>query len=124
MHKNSWRISLAGLVVLVSTTFCILTPRPTLEFMPDKLPNALVGHIYDVEILIARNVTPVGNYSISAGVLPPGLALVVDKQVHTAVITGTPGQAGTFKFTVSVWCYGTNVSGQTGDKQYTLVVGE
>jgi hypothetical protein len=124
MHKNSLRIALAGLAVLLSTSFCILTPRPALEFLPGQMPDAQVGHPYEVEILIAQNVTPVGNYSISDGALPPGLELVMDEQLHTARITGTPNQAGTYPFTVSVWCYGTNVSGQTGEKQYTLVVGE
>jgi hypothetical protein len=37
-------------------------------------------------------------------------------------IHGTPTTPGSYTFTISVWCYGTNVSGQTGDKQYTLVV--
>jgi hypothetical protein len=124
VHKNSLLIVLAGLVVLMSTTFCILTLRPALEFMPDKLPGAQVGHPYNLEILISRNVTPVGNFSISDGALPPGLELLMDEQLHTARITGTPSQSGTFKFTVSVWCYGTNVNGQTGEKQYALVVGE
>jgi hypothetical protein len=126
MHKKGLLALLAGLAVLLSTSFCILTSltRPALQFLPDKLPDARVGQPYKVDILIAKNVTPVDNYSISAGALPPGLELVVDTQLRTAKIAGTPNQAGTFEFTVSVWCLGTNVSGQTGDKQYTLVVGE
>ena len=35
---------------------------------------------------------------------------------------GVPEESGTYKFIVSVWCYGTNVSGQTGEKEYTLLV--
>lgn len=124
MHKNSLLITLAGLVVLLSTTFCITTPRPALQFLPDKLPAAQVGGTYKQEILIAGNATPVGNYSISGGVLPPGLELIMDEQTHSGRIAGTPTLAGTYQFTVSVWCYGTNVSGQTGDRQYSLVVGE
>jgi len=83
-----------------------------------------VGVPYKVDILVGGNLTPVGNYSIADGILPPGLHLVVDEDLHTAKISGTPTQTGTFQFTVSVWCYGTNVSGQTGEKKYTLVVGE
>ena len=124
MHKNSIRLTLAGLVVLLSTTFCNLTPRPALQFLPDQMPEARTGFPYEVEILISGNATPVGNYSISSGALPPGLELIMDEQLHIARISGTPTQTGSYKFTVSVWCYGTNVSGQTGDKQYTLVVGE
>ena len=123
MHPKRVRILMAGLAVLLSTTFCILTPRPALEFKPDQLPAAHLGQAYQVDILVAGNETPVGNYSISAGALPPGLQLVMDQTLRIGRITGTPSQAGTFKFTVSVWCLGTNVSGQTGDKQYLLVVG-
>ncbi len=67
MPKNILLAALAGLVVLLSTTFCSLTPRPALQFMPDKMPDATVGYPYNVEILVAGNVTPVGNYSISTG---------------------------------------------------------
>ena len=122
-HKSNFFLILASLVILLSTIFCILTPRPELEFKPDQLPEVQVGQPYQVNILISGNVTPVGNYSISEGALPPGLTLVMDKTLRIGRISGTPTQAGTFKFTVSVWCLGTNVNGQTGAKQYTLVVG-
>jgi hypothetical protein len=124
--KNTLLIVLAGLAALLSTTFCIIFPisRPELSFMPDKMPDARVGVAYKVEIVVSGNATPVGDYSIPDGALPPGLELVMDEQYHTARIEGTPTQAGIYTFTVSVWCYGTNVSGQTGEKQYTLVVGE
>ena len=124
MQKNGFHLVLAGLAVLLSTSFCIMTPRPALEFMPDKLPAAQVGKPYQEDILISRNVTPVGDYSLSEGTLPPGLDLVMEKNLRIGRISGTPTQAGTYKFTVSVWCLGTNVNGQTGDKQYTLVVGQ
>jgi len=124
MHRNSFLIMLGGLAVFLSTTFCIITPRPALQFLPEKLPDARVGQSFKVEIVISGNVTPVGNYSISAGALPPGLDLIWDEQNRTGKLTGIPAQAGTYQFTVSVWCLGTNVGGQTGDKRYSLVVGE
>ncbi|MGB8215636.1 MAG: Ig domain-containing protein [Anaerolineales bacterium] len=124
MNKNILRAALGGLAILLSTCFCILTPRPALVFTPDQMPEARVGQPYHAEILISGNVTPVGNYSISAGALPPGLALVMDQQLRIGRISGTPTQPGTYSFTVNVWCYGTNISGQTGEKQYTLVVGK
>jgi hypothetical protein len=123
MHKNSFRLVLAGLAILLSTTFCVLTP-PSLEFKPDQLPTARAGQPYHADILITQNVTPVDNFSITEGTLPPGLTLVMDRTVRIGRISGTPSQAGTYQFTVSVWCLGTNIPGQTGDKQYTLVVGE
>ena len=124
MHKKNLCLVLASLAILLSTSFCILTPRPGLDFMPDKMPAARVGQPYQVDILIARNVTPVGNYSISDGALPPGLQLVMDRELRIGRISGTPTQTGTYKFTVSVWCLGTNVNGQSGEKQYNLVVGQ
>ena len=122
-QKNSLLLILASLMILLSTSFCILTPRPALEFLPDKLPVAQVGQPYQVDILITRKMTPVGSYSITDGALPPGLHLVMDQNTRIGRISGTPTQAGMVKFTVSVWCLGTNVNGQTGNKQYTLVVG-
>ena len=124
MHKNSLRLTLAGLVVFLSTTFCILTPRPALQFMPNKLPDAKVRQAYKVELVISGNVTPVGDISVSDGALPPGVELVFNEQLRTAMVAGMPSQTGSYQFTVNAYCLGTNVSGQTGDKQYTLVVGE
>jgi hypothetical protein len=123
-HNNGLLLILAALAFLLSTTFCILTPRPALQFKPDQLPEIRVGQPYQVDILITGNVTPVGDYSISDGALPPGLTLVMDQNLRIGRISGTPSQPGTYKFTVSVWCLGTNVNGQTGDKQYTLLVAQ
>jgi hypothetical protein len=122
LHKNNFLLILGSLAIFLSTTFCILTPRPALQFKPDTLPQIRVSQPYLVDILVAGNVTPVGDYSVSDGALPPGLTLVMDQNLRVGRISGIPTQSGTYKFTVSVWCLGTNVNGQTGDKQYTLVV--
>ena len=129
------RISPIALVVLAFVIFatmaCIcssvvpfLDPVEPLVFDPDELPDAQVGVPYEVTISISQNRTPAGDISLSEGTLPPELELVYVQAEDTAKITGTPTQAGTFAFTISVWCYGTSVNGQTGDKQYTIVVGE
>ena len=88
------------------------------------MPAAKVGQPFQLDITITRNVTPVGFYSITNGTLPPGLKLASERGQPTGRISGTPSQAGTYTFTVSVYCLGTNVAGQTGEMQYTLVVGE
>jgi hypothetical protein len=94
-----------------------------LKFDPPTLPPAQLGVPYEVEIKISENRTPAGDFSVAPDALPPGLELIkVEDVPDTARITGTPTQAGTYTFTISVWCYGTNVSGQTGEKDYTLVV--
>ena len=65
----------------------------------------------------------VGGASVAPGTLPPGLTLeLLPGQVDTVRISGTPTTAGTSEFTVSVWCFGTNVSGQTGEQRYAITV--
>jgi hypothetical protein len=96
--------------------------RPALEFKPSQLAAATVGKRYRARITIAQNVTPVGEMSVASGNLPPGLTFTFQQRQSAAVISGTPSKAGTYKFTVSAWCFGTNVSGQTGKQVYQLVV--
>ena len=99
------------------------TPRPPLQFSPATLPDAQVGSSYAATITVSQTATPVGGASIKDGALPAGLTLALAKQpMNTIQISGTPTVSGTFTFTVSVWCYGTNVSGQTATQQYVLVV--
>ena len=93
-----------------------------LKFTPDDLPDAQVGNVYDEEIRVTLNNTPVGDFFISEGTLPEGLEFTFLEGEDAATITGTPTEAGTFSFTVSAWCFGTQVSGQTGDKSYSLIV--
>jgi hypothetical protein len=97
--------------------------REPLEFNPSSLPNAKVDVPYVVEIKVTKNVTPVGDFMIDPNILPPGLELIILEDVaDTARITGVPEKAGTYTFTINVWCYGTMVSGQMGSKEYTIVV--
>ncbi len=99
------------------------TPRPDLQFSPATLPDAQVGSAYDATITVNQAVTPVGGASLQDGALPAGLDLVLAREpANTIQISGTPTVAGTFNFTIYVWCYGTNVSGQTAAPGYTLVV--
>jgi hypothetical protein len=93
-----------------------------LKFIPENVPNAQIDEAYEAEIHVTLNNTPVGDIAISDGALPTGLELAKVDGEDTARISGTPTEAGTFTFTVSAWCYGTQVSGQTGDKEYTIVV--
>ncbi|MBI5839753.1 MAG: hypothetical protein HZB19_06595 [Chloroflexi bacterium] len=110
-------------LTLFPTDERIQPERGPLKFDPETLPNAQVGVPYEVEIKVTQNVTPVGDFSVAPERLPLGLELVMAEDVgDTARITGTPEELGTFTFVVSVWCYGTNVSGQAGDMEYTIVV--
>jgi hypothetical protein len=97
--------------------------RGPLKFDPASLPDAQVGVPYDAKVTITQNVTPAGGFSISEGALPRGLTMEKVQDENSARISGTPEEAGTFTFKISVWCYGTNVSGQTGEMSYTITVG-
>lgn len=119
-----WPRPLLPALVMFATLGCILftPPRGPLKFAPEALPDAKLGVPYDVKVSISDNATPAGEFSISEGTLPGGLALEKVEAEDAVRISGTPQEAGTFKFRVSVWCYGTNLSGQTGERQYTLIV--
>ena len=118
------RVRLALVLVILAAGLGACTPaRPALAFSPSALPNATAGSPYLQTITVSNNVTPVGDISVSSGTLPPGLTLnFVRGSAVSADLTGTPTTAGTYVFTVSAWCLGTNVSGQTGDQSYALVV--
>jgi putative Ig domain-containing protein len=107
----------AGLVLLGCTM-----GRAELEFMPSEIQPALVGQPYLAAISVERNETPVGDMWVSSGALPPGLELTFEDGTDTGEIAGTPTLEGSYTFTVEVWCFGTNVGGQTGSASYTLVV--
>jgi hypothetical protein len=125
MQKHRLGVPLLAVCLMLPVAACLWIPevRPALTFSPEELPDGQAGLPYDVEIIVAMNATPVGAFGISEGSLPAGLSLEKMDTGNSARISGTPQQTGTYAFTVSVWCYGTNVSGQSGDKSYTLIVG-
>jgi hypothetical protein len=106
-----------------STPTHTVRPAPALQFSPETLPDAQVGSPYAATITVGQTATPVGGASVSAGALPAGLELALSEQHDSKIqISGTPAAAGTFRFSIYVWCYGTMVSGQTATHEYTLVV--
>ena len=112
-----------GLCTCLTFPLGIETERPSLKFDPAGLPEGQVGVTYDVKVTVSENVTPVGEFSLVEGSsLPPGLELVRVEGEDAARITGTPTTAGTYTFTLDVWCYGTMVNGQTGAQEYTIVI--
>ncbi len=108
---------------LVSASCFIFTPsRGPLKFDPPVLPGAQVGVQYEAVVTISGNETPVDGFSVSEGSLPAGLTIQRQEHESVARIIGTPQQPGTYKFKVFVWCLGTNVSGQVGEKEYSITV--
>ena len=102
--------------------------RPPLAFSPLELPEARLGHPYEVTITISGNETPVFLISVDSGELPPGLILHYEEwddiDGRTSRIEGVPEKAGEFEFVVSAQCRATYFSGQTGEQRYTLLVRE
>ncbi len=108
---------------LVSVSCFLFTPsRGPLKFDPPVLPGAQVGVPYDAVVTISGNETPVDGFSVSEGSLPAGLSIQRQEHENVAHIIGTPQQAGSYKFKIFVWCLGTNVSGQVGEKEYSITV--
>lgn len=97
-------------------------PYGPLAIAPDALPEAKIGEAYQVEIRISQNVTPVGDMSIDLNALPEGLEFNFIQGEDRATISGVPQEAGEFNIIVNAWCYGTNVSGQTIEKDYRIIV--
>ncbi len=110
---------LFALAVAVSGLACT---DDALTFAPDTLSPAMVGQPYEARLTISGNRTPVGSMSLESGALPPGLALDYAQIQSFATISGTPRQAGMFRFTIAAWCMGTNQPGQTGRRDYELTV--
>ena len=110
------------LALLISSLACRALSGPDLVFTPNTLPQAQAGVPYEVEIQVSQNQTPAGNFYISEGNLPKGLKFEFLQGKDKARISGVPQESGAFTFKASVWCYGTNVSGQKGEQEYTLEV--
>lgn len=108
-------------IVLGPVQGCSDDEAPTLTFSPDSLPAARNGEAYNVTITISGQESAVYTIELSSGELPSGLSLEYSGS-NTASIQGTPTETGSFTFTILAACYGTNKSGQTDSKQYTLVV--
>jgi hypothetical protein len=114
-----------GLLPLALLFVVLLACRctsPPLAFSPPELPEAQVGQPYEATITVSGNHTPVFLISVDSEELPPGLTLHYEDNASTAEIKGVPEKAGEFEFTVRAYCYGTNVSGQTGERRYRLLV--
>ena len=93
-----------------------------LKIEPASLPKGELGADYEVQIFVRDKVNPISSVIIFEGALPAGLELVFVDGEDSFTIRGEPEETGSFTFTVAVSCFGTMVSGQSGQMEYTNVV--
>ena len=110
-------------IVATDSNFCkvsilynlIVSPQgcPVMSFTPDSLSYG-VGGVFYSEVVAASGGTGPYIYMVTAGHLPPGLALDPD----SGVISGTPDTYGIYQFTISavdsIFC--------VGSMDYTIIV--
>jgi hypothetical protein len=118
--RNRFPLLLMTLFLAIPALAC--GKSNALVFSPEKLSEGQAGLPYKAVISLTNQNTPAFSMGAPVENLPPGLTGTFDQEKQTYIISGTPTQPGTYKFTVSAICYGTNVSGQSGEKDYELVV--
>lgn len=92
------RLLVTFLVIFLSS---LLFASPVLAapgIVPSTLPPAQVSVSYSAVLIPFGGTPPYTNWTVSSGVLPPGLTL----GATTGVISGTPTTAGTYTFFVTV----------------------
>jgi hypothetical protein len=83
---------------------------PTLDILPNTLPNGIVAEPY-LQLITAVNGVAPYTFAVTSGTLPPGLMLAAD-----GTLSGTPTQAGLFNFIVTA----TDQFGATATQAYSL----
>lgn len=91
----------------------------TLTISPATLSNGTVASSYSQALVVTGGTSPY-TWTLSAGSLPPGLALGASTTASNT-IGGTPTTAGTYSFTVSVTDATTGTS-QQGTVTFTVTI--
>jgi uncharacterized protein YhjY with autotransporter beta-barrel domain len=92
------------------TGYSLTVSAPTISFTPATLPDGTTGQAY-AQTLTASGGTAAYSYGLTAGALPPGVALAA-----AGALSGTPTAAGTFGFTITV----TDAHGFSTGNAYSL----
>ncbi|WP_423603363.1 putative Ig domain-containing protein [Sphingomonas sp. MS122] len=100
--------ALFGLILLLAPA----SAQAQVTIAPAVLPGGVVGSAYSTTLTASGGTAPY-NYSMTAGTLPPGLALS-----SGGTISGTPIATGTFNVTIRA----TDSLGAIGTQAYTITV--
>jgi hypothetical protein len=103
------------LLALASAAYPQFAP---FALVPASLPDDIVGQAYSVVLNTQNGFAPFKSAIVSAGALPPGFSLTPIAGTTSLSIAGTPTQAGTFGFTVTV----IDAQGQTASGAYSIRV--
>jgi FtsP/CotA-like multicopper oxidase with cupredoxin domain len=95
-----------------SNTVTVINALPPV-IATTTLQDGRVAVAYNQALAVTDGIAPF-SWSVTAGTLPPALAL----KASTGVISGTPTTAGTYTFTVTV----TDIGGRSASQAYTLNV--
>jgi hypothetical protein len=96
--------------------YSLTVALPTLAITPASLPSGTAGTAYNQTLSASGGIVPY-SFAVTAGVLPAGLSLAAD-----GTLSGTPTEADTFNFTVTV-SDSTGGSGpSTQNVPYTLTI--
>ena len=108
----------AGETATQPLSITIDKPLPLVITSPSTLTSGTVGTAYSVNLFTNGGCFPLV-WSITAGHLPPGLALTQNGSGQdNNVISGTPSTAGTFTFTATV----TDSTGVQASQQFSITV--
>ncbi len=99
-----------------SRAYSLTIAAPSLTLSPTTLAAATRNIAYSQTVSTEGGIAPY-SYAITAGALPAGVTLA-----SNGTIAGTPNQAGSFAFTVTVTDASTGVGPYTANRSYTLVV--
>lgn len=105
---------LFSLLVLAFATPCFASP---VSISTTTVPNGTIETPYSAVIAASGGCTPY-KWAIVSGALPPGVLTTVTTKSTALDLSGTPTQAATYSFTVSV----TGCGGHVSSASYKLTI--
>ncbi len=91
---------------------------PEMTILPDVLPNTVLGAPYSEPITASGSTPDTYVYTVTAGALPPGLALSPLTATKTVTLAGIPTTLGNYSFTITA----TDENGCQVSHAYTILV--